>query len=136
LDDELHEVGIGLLPEGFLAFAEEIVEQRSNVVRERISVEVVVQRVVAVVRVQVDLDVVLFASVLLEDVLDLVAEVAQKLASGKCRLPSVACSPISSKPTSGPRGSAEGLKDYFRIADHPDGGNWKAFLAHSAVKSA
>jgi hypothetical protein len=26
---------------------------------------------------------------------------------------------ISSKPVSGPRGSAEGLKDYFRIADHP-----------------
>ena len=25
---------------------------------------------------------------------------------------------ISAKPVSGPRGSAEGLKDYFRIADH------------------
>jgi hypothetical protein len=27
---------------------------------------------------------------------------------------------ISSKPISGPRGSAEGLKDYFRIADHTE----------------
>jgi hypothetical protein len=27
---------------------------------------------------------------------------------------------ISSQPVSGPRGSAEGLKDYFRIADYMD----------------
>jgi hypothetical protein len=31
LDDEFHEVGVGLLPEGFLAFAEEIIEQRGDV---------------------------------------------------------------------------------------------------------
>ncbi len=36
----------------------------------------------------------------------------QKSASRRSRL-------ISPKPVSGPRGSAEGLKDYFRIADHP-----------------
>ena len=43
---------------------------------QRIGVEVVVERVVAVVGVQIDLDVVVLASVPLEDVLDLVAEVA------------------------------------------------------------
>ena len=42
LDDELDEVGVGLLPEGFLAFTEEIVKERCDVVRERVSVEVVV----------------------------------------------------------------------------------------------
>ena len=57
-DDELDEVRVGLLPERFLAFAEEIVQQRRDVVRERVGVEVVVQRVVAVVGVQADLDVV------------------------------------------------------------------------------
>ena len=76
LDDELDEVRVGLLPERFLAFAEEIVEQRSDVVCERIGVEVVVQRVVSVLGVQVDLDVVVLASVALEDVFHLVAEVA------------------------------------------------------------
>jgi hypothetical protein len=76
LDDELHEVGVGLLPEGFLALAEEIVEQRCDVVGERICVEVVVQRVVAVLGVHVELDVVVLASVPLEDVFNLVAEVA------------------------------------------------------------
>ena len=39
-DDEFDEVGVGLLPERFLASPEEIVEQRSDVVRERVSVEV------------------------------------------------------------------------------------------------
>ena len=51
-DDELHEVGVGLLPEGFFAFAEEIIEQRSDVECEGIGVEVVVQRVVAVLGVR------------------------------------------------------------------------------------
>ena len=35
---------------------------------------------------------------------------------------------ISSKPVSGPRGNAEGLKDYFRIAENPAVGLlWFAF---------
>jgi hypothetical protein len=65
-----------LLPEGLLAFAEEIVEQRRDVVRERVSVEIVVRRIVAIVGVQVDLNVVDFATVLVEHCFDFVAEVA------------------------------------------------------------
>src|SRR6202050_3454208 len=47
-DDELHEVGISLLPERFLAAAEEIVQERCDVVGEGVGVEIIVERVVAV----------------------------------------------------------------------------------------
>ena len=63
LDDELDEVRVGLLPERLLAFAEQIVQQRRDVVGQCVGVEIVVQRVVAVVGVQVDFDVVVVTSV-------------------------------------------------------------------------
>jgi hypothetical protein len=55
-DYELHEVGVGLLPEGFLAFAEEVVEERRDAIGESIGVEVVVERIVPVRRVEPDLE--------------------------------------------------------------------------------
>ena len=75
-DDEFYEVGVGLLPEGFLAPAEQVVQQRSDVVGEGVGVEVVVKRVVAVLGFEADFDVVAGASVPREDFLHLPAEVA------------------------------------------------------------
>ena len=63
-DHELHEVRVRLLPERLLAPAEEVVQERGDAVGQRIGVEVVVQRVVAVRRVEADLDVVVGAPVL------------------------------------------------------------------------
>ncbi len=75
-DDELHEVGVGLLPEGLLATAKEIVEERGNVVRERVGVEIVVKRVVAVIGIETDFDVIVGALVTREDVFYLAAKIA------------------------------------------------------------
>ena len=73
---ELHEIGVRLLPERLLAAAVQIVQQAGDGVGERVRFEVVVERVVAVRRVESDLDVVLFAPMPPEDFLDLPAEVA------------------------------------------------------------
>src|SRR6202795_633372 len=75
-DDELDEVGVRLLPEGFLATAKEIVQKRSDVVREGIGVQVVVKRVVAVFGIEADFDVILGAPVTVEDVFCLAAKIA------------------------------------------------------------
>src|SRR5258708_15836636 len=75
-DDELHEVGVGLLPEGLLATAKEIVEERGNVVRERVGVEIVVKRVVAVLGIETDFDVIVGELVTREDVFYLAAKIA------------------------------------------------------------
>ena len=48
-DDELHHVGVGLLPEGFLAPAEQVGEKRGDCVSQSIGVQVVMKRVIAVV---------------------------------------------------------------------------------------
>ena len=45
-DDELHEVGIRLLPERLFPFAEYVIEERRNAIRERVCVEIVVEWVV------------------------------------------------------------------------------------------
>ena len=45
-DDELDQVRVGLLPERFLALAEEVVQQTRDAVRQRICLQIVVQRVV------------------------------------------------------------------------------------------
>ena len=75
-DDEFHEVGVGLLPEGFLAPAEEVVQQRSDVVRKGVGIKVVMKRVVTVLGVEADFDIVVGAAVPREDFLDFPAEVA------------------------------------------------------------
>src|SRR5580704_16885696 len=49
-DDVAHQVGIRLLPERFLAFAPDGGNDRSNIESLRVGIEVVVQRVVANVR--------------------------------------------------------------------------------------
>src|ERR1700723_1347881 len=75
-DDELHKVGVGLLPEGLLATAKEIIEERGDVVRERVGVEIVVKRIVAVLGIETDFDVILDALVTREDVFHLAAKIA------------------------------------------------------------
>ena len=75
-DHELDQVRARLLPERLLAAAEEVGHQRGDAVGQRVGVEIVVQRVVAVRRVETDLDVVVAAAVALEDVADVLAEVA------------------------------------------------------------
>ena len=75
-DDELDEIRVRLLPEGFLAATKQIVQERSDVVREGIGVEVVVKRVVAVLGIEADFDVILGPLVTGEDVFHLAAKVA------------------------------------------------------------
>src|SRR5580658_6064750 len=75
-DDELDEVGVGLLPEGLLATSKEIIEERGDVVGERVGVEIVVKRVVAVLGIKTDFDVILDALVTREDVLYLAAKIS------------------------------------------------------------
>src|SRR5271163_3108465 len=75
-DDELHEVGVGLLPERLLATAKEIIEKGGDVVGERVGVEIVVKRVVAVLGIETDFDVILYALVAREDVFHLAAKIA------------------------------------------------------------
>src|ERR1700730_13793393 len=75
-DDELHKVGICLLPEGLLATAKEIIEERSDVVRKSVGVEIVVKGVVAVLGIETDFDVILDALVTREDVFHLAAKIA------------------------------------------------------------
>ena len=75
-DDELDEVGVGLLPEGLLATAEQIVQERGDVVRQGVRFQVIVERVVAVLGIEADFDVILGALVTSEDVFYLSAKVA------------------------------------------------------------
>jgi hypothetical protein len=58
-DDEFNEVCVRLLPERFLAPAEKVVQERRNVVGQRVSVEVIIQGVVAVLGAEADFDIVL-----------------------------------------------------------------------------
>jgi hypothetical protein len=46
-DDKLQQIRVRLLPERFVGFAEEVIEQAADRVRHRVRIEVVVQRVVA-----------------------------------------------------------------------------------------
>ena len=78
-DDELDQVGIGLLPERFLAATEQVVEQRGDAIGQRVGLEVVVERVVAVRGVEADLEVVVAAPVQRHQLAQFVAEVALHL---------------------------------------------------------
>src|SRR6266851_5388058 len=70
-DDVAHEVGVGLLPERFFPFAPDGGDDRSNIESLGIGIEVVVQRVIANVRIQTDVDVVPFTAASLQDSSDL-----------------------------------------------------------------
>src|SRR5437867_2315450 len=78
-DDELDEVRVGLLPEGLLATPVEVIEERGDPVGESVGVEVVVQRIVAVLGLEAHLEVVGPAPVPAEDLAHPVAEVALDL---------------------------------------------------------
>src|SRR5882724_7611042 len=58
-DDELDEIRVRLLPEWFFSFAEKIVEKRGDVEGQRVGVEIIVKRVVAILGVESDFNVVL-----------------------------------------------------------------------------
>ena len=66
-DHELDQVRARLLPERLLAAAKQVGHQRGDAVGQRVGIEIVVQRVVAVRRVEADLDVVVAAAVALEE---------------------------------------------------------------------
>ena len=76
LDDPADEVGAGLLPEGLLAGPEELVEQRGDAVGQRVGIHVRREGVPLPAAAEPDLQVVAPASRLVEDLPDLVAEVA------------------------------------------------------------
>src|SRR5262249_49803138 len=75
-DDELDQVCVGLLPEWFFTPAEQIVQKRCNVVGQGIGVEVVMQGVVSVRRIEADFDIVLGPAVSLQYLPDPMAEVS------------------------------------------------------------
>src|SRR5882724_954078 len=75
-DDELDEICVRLLPEGFLSLAEKIVEKRGDVESQRVGVKVVVKRVVAILRIQTDFDIVFASAMRRQDALDLAAKIA------------------------------------------------------------
>src|SRR5260221_3688843 len=58
-DDEVDEVGVRLLPEGLLSTSKKVVQERGDVVCEGVVVEVVVERVVAVLGIETEFDVIL-----------------------------------------------------------------------------
>jgi hypothetical protein len=74
-DDELDEVSVGLLPEGLLATAEKVVQERRNVVRQCVRFQVIVERVVTVFGIETDFDIILGPMVTPKDILHLPAEV-------------------------------------------------------------
>ena len=78
-DDPPHEVGGRLLPEGLLASSEELVQQRGEGVGEAVAVHVGVEGVPLPASAQGDLDVVVLAAVVGEELPDVVAEVALDL---------------------------------------------------------
>ena len=53
-DDELDEIRVCLLPEGFLASPEEVIQERGDVVGQSVGVEIVVQGVVAILGIEAD----------------------------------------------------------------------------------
>jgi hypothetical protein len=75
-NDELHKIGVRLLPERFLAFAKEVVQKRCNAVGKGVGVQVVVQWVVTVFGIETDFDVVLGPAMSCQNFLHLMAEIA------------------------------------------------------------
>jgi hypothetical protein len=74
-DHELHEVRARLLPERLLPTPKQVGHQGGDPIGQRVGVEIVVERVVPIRRVETDFDVVVLPPVLLEDVAHLPAEV-------------------------------------------------------------
>src|SRR5258708_24803044 len=75
-DDEFNEVRVRLLPERFLTATEKIVQKRSDVIRKRIRIEIIVKRVVAVVGIETDFDVIVGPAMTRQKLIYLLAEVA------------------------------------------------------------
>src|SRR5580704_15654941 len=75
-DDEFNEVRVRLLPERFLTATEKIVQKRSDVICKRVRIEIVVKRVVAVVGIETDFDVIVGPAMTGENLIYLLAEVA------------------------------------------------------------
>src|SRR5277367_145113 len=73
-DDELHQIGVGLLPKGFLATPEEVVQEGGDVVGKSVCVQVALKGVVQILRIEADFDVVFSSAVACEDFFDSVAE--------------------------------------------------------------
>ena len=74
-DDELDQIRVRLLPEGFLATAKQVVQKGCDAEGQRVGVQVVVEGVVAVFGIEADFDVILAPFVAVEDALHLAAKV-------------------------------------------------------------
>src|SRR5208283_424714 len=74
-NDELDEIGVRLLPERLLAPAKEIVQERGDVIRQGVRVQVAVKRVVAILGIEPDFDVILSPTVAGENLFYLAAKV-------------------------------------------------------------
>ncbi len=75
-DDELDEIRVRLLPEGFFPFSEKVVEKRGDVEGQRVGVKVVVQWVVAILGVEADFDVVFASAMHRQNALHFFAKIA------------------------------------------------------------
>ncbi|PYX59144.1 MAG: hypothetical protein DMG76_06700 [Acidobacteria bacterium] len=75
-DDVSNQIRVGLLPERFFSLAPDGRDDRSDIEGLCVWIKVVVQRVVANVRIEADIDVVLFAPKLLQDSPQVSAEIS------------------------------------------------------------
>src|SRR6266576_4805685 len=75
-NDELHQIGVGLLPKGVLATPEEVVQEGGDVVGESVCVQVALKGVVPILRIEADFDVVFSPAVATKDFVYPVARVA------------------------------------------------------------
>src|SRR5262245_11030601 len=78
-NDELDQVCVCLLPERLFAFSKDVVEQRRNSVRQRVGIQLVVERVIAPRPPEPDFDIVVFAAARPENLPDLMAEISLNL---------------------------------------------------------
>ena len=86
-DHKLEQIGVRLLPEGFLRFPEQVVQQRPDRVRDGVGIEIVVQGVVADARLEPDLQVVRLTARLREHGPHLRTEVPLHLQDQAAHLP-------------------------------------------------
>ena len=75
-NDELDEVGVGLLPKRFFAATEQVVQKRCDAIRQSVGIQVVMERVVTVVGIEADFYVVFLPCMLRKNTAHLVTEIA------------------------------------------------------------
>ena len=90
-DDEFDQIRVGLLPEWFPSLSKQVVQQRSDTVGQCIGVEIVVKRIVTVLGLEADFDIVARASAPFENAFHLAAEVPFHLQNKSADLALLVC---------------------------------------------